>query len=141
MAKTASHAVEKWQLRAQQASTDYVEGAKTTDKDQAQRAIAAKTIWQQALQESFTRDAYAKGLQKAGKQGWLSGVEEKGAQNFTTGISASKSRALYMTNSGRYDPARKAADSIPRGPRGSAQNLNRVAAVVNALRAAKVGKA
>lgn len=140
MAKTANTAVIKWQQRAAGASGDYSEGARTTDKDQAQRAIAAKTIYQQTLTESFGRDAYAKGLQKSGKAGWLEGVEQKGVSNYSTGVSAEIARSKYVTNSSRYDSARKAADGIARGPRGSAANLNRVTAVVNALRAVKVGK-
>lgn len=138
--KSASQAVLKWQQRASGAASDYTEGARTTDKDQAQRAIAAKTVYQQALTESFGRDAYAKGLQKSGKSGWLAGVEQKGSQNYSTGVSADVARSKYVTESAKYDSARKAADSLPRGPRGSAQNLNRVTAVVNAMRAAKVGK-
>lgn len=138
--KSANEAVIKWQGRASAASADYADGARTTDKDQAQRAIAAKAIYQQALTESFARDAYAKGLSKSGKQGWLAGVEQKGAQNFSTGVSSEVARSKYVANSSRYDGARKAADSLPRGAKGSAQNLNRVAAVANALRAIKVGK-
>ena len=138
--KSANQAVIKWQSRAGQAAGDYADGARTTDKDQAQRAIAAKAIYQQALTESFGRDAYAKGLQKSGKAGWLAGVEQKGTQNYGTGVSAENSRSKYVTNSSKYDSARKAADNIPRGPRGSAANLNRVAAVANALRAVKVAK-
>lgn len=138
--KSANEAVIKWQQRAAGAGGDYAEGAKTTDKDQAQRAIAAKTIYQQALTESFGRDAYAKGLQKSGKAGWLAGVEQKGVNNYSTGVSAEIARSKYVTNSSRYDSARKAADNIPRGPKGSAANLNRVAAVANALRAIKVSK-
>lgn len=140
MARPASEAVTKWQNRAGAASQDYVDGARTTDKDQAQRGIASKQIWQQALQESFGRDAYAKGLQRSGKTGWLAGVEQKGANNYAGGVSSDIARQKYVTNSGRYDTARRAADSIPRGARGSAANLNRVAAVANALRAIKVGK-
>ncbi len=138
--KTANVAVAKWQGRAAAAGGDYAEGARTTDKDQAQRAIAAKAIYQQALTESFGRDAYAKGLTRSGKQGWLAGVEQKGASNYGTGVGADVARNKYVTNSSKYDSARRAADSLPRGPRGSATNLARVAAVANALRAVKVGK-
>jgi len=138
--KTASTAASKWQNKAGMASSDYLEGAQSTDKDQAARAIAAKSNYVAGIQDSISRDSYAKGLQKSGKQGWLSGVQEKGAQNYSTGISADSSRQKYVENSGKYDNARKAADALPRGPRGSAQNLNRVTAVANALRAAKVGK-
>lgn len=138
--KSASTAVLKWQQRAAAASADYAEGARTTDKDQAQRAVAAKAVYQQALTESFARDSYSKGLTKSGKAGWLAGVEQKGASNYSTGVATDISRSKYVLNSSKYDSARKAADTMPRGPRGSAANLNRVAAVANALRAVKISK-
>jgi len=138
--KTANEAVAKWQNRAGAASGDYADGANSTDKDQAQRAIAAKQVYQQALTESFGRDAYGKGLLRSGKQGWLKGVQEKGQQNYSTGVSANGAREKYVANSAKYDSARGAANTLPRGARGSAGNLARVAAVANALRAVKVGK-
>lgn len=138
--KSAQESVSKWQNRAGAASQDYADGARQTDKDQASRAIAAKAVYQQALTESFGRGAYEKGLAKSGKTGWLQGIEQKGAQNFSTGVSADLARNKYTANSAKYDSARKAADSLPRGARGSAQNLARVSAVANALRAVKVGK-
>ena len=136
--KSASQAVVKWQNRASGAGADYTEGAQTTDKDQAARAIAAKQIYQQALTESFGRDAYARGLAKSGKAGWIKGVIEKGAANFQTGVTSPGAQTKYASESGRYDSARKASDAMPRGSKGSAQNLAKVTAVVNALRAVKV---
>jgi hypothetical protein len=138
--KTASQSVVKWASRTSAASGDYVIGVQETAKDQAQRGIAAKEIYKQALTESFGRDAYAKGLQRSGNQGWKQGVAEKGGQNFSTGVSAPAAQSKYVENSGKYDSARQAADKLPRGPRGSAGNLARVAAVANALRAVKVAK-
>lgn len=138
--KTASQAVVKWQARAGQAGQDYAEGARTTDKDQAARATAAIPIMQAALTEAFAQGRVAKGLARSGKAGWLAGVEQKGVNNYPTGVSSDLARDRYTANSGRYDAARRAADTIPRGPRGSAANLNRVAAVANALRAVKTGK-
>jgi len=140
MAKSASAAVIKWQNRASAASGDYSEGARTTDKDQAAKAIASKGVYQQALTESFARDAYAKGLSQSGKAGWLRGIEEKGSANYATGVSTDSSRNKYVTNSSKYDSARKAADSLPRGPRGSATNLQRVSAVANAQHTLKISK-
>ena len=140
MAKSANEAVAKWQNRAGSASGDYVEGARSTDRDQSQRAIAAKAVYQQALTESFGRDAYAKGLSRSGKQGWQAGVEQKGAANYPTGVSSELARSKYVANSSKFDSARRAADTLPRGPRGSAGNLQRVAAVANAQRAVKVAK-
>jgi len=138
--KTASQSVTKWAQRTGAASQDYAAGVRDTDKDQASRAIAAKEIYKAALTESFGRDAYAKGLQRSGNQGWKMGVAEKGAQNFSTGVSTQGAQSKYTENSARYDTARMAAEKLPRGPRGSAQNLARVSAVANAMRAVKVAK-
>lgn len=137
MAKSAQAVAEKFVSRAGAASGDYVQGSEQSGKDQAASAIAAKTVYQQALTASFTRDAYAKGLQKSGKGGWLRGVQQKGAERFAPGVAASAGK--YAQESGRYDAARGAASNLPRGVKGSPQNLQRVAAVVNAQRALKVG--
>jgi hypothetical protein len=138
--KTASTSVVKWQNRASSASGDYADGAASTNKDQAQRAIAAKAVYQQALTESFGRDAYAKGLQASGKAGWLAGVQQKGTSNYATGVGSDLARNRYTTNSAKYDAARSSADSLPRGPKASQQNVNRVIAVIQAQRAVKIGK-
>lgn len=138
--KTASQSVGKWSNRTGAAASDYATGAQQTDKDQAARAIAAKEVYKAALTESFSRDAYAKGLSRSGKQGWQAGVQQKGAQNFSTGVSTQAAQDKYVQNSGKYDSARQAAANLPRGPRGSAANLARVSAVANALRAVKVSK-
>lgn len=135
MAKSAQASAQKFVERAGAASGDYVKGAQETTKDQSARAIASKAIYQQALTASFATGSYEKGLQKSGKSGWIKGVQEKGANRFAEGVSVSASK--YATESGKYDSARMAADSMPRGLKGSATNLAKVATVVNALRAAK----
>ena len=139
MAKSAQSVVQKFIERAGAASGDYVKGAQETGKDQAARAIASKANYQQALTASFARGSFEKGLQKSGKSGWLDGVVKKGSMRFAEGVSVSGNK--YATNSGKYDSARAASDSMPRGLKGSPSNLAKVAAVVTALRAAKVGSA
>ena len=135
--KSAQSSAQKFVERASGASSDYVDGARSTSKDQNAAAIAAAPRHQQALQESFTRNAYAKGLQEAGKQSWLDGVTKKGANRFAEGVSTAGSK--YATKSGAYDSARAAASSMPRGLKGSDTNLARVKTVVSALRSQKVG--
>lgn len=135
--KSAQSSAMKFVERASAASGDYVKGAQETTKDQAARAIASKAIYQQALTASFARGSYEKGLSKAGKAGWVRGVTEKGANRFGEGVAASSQK--YAVESGKFDSARAASDAMPRGLKGSATNLAKVATVVNALRAAKVG--
>lgn len=134
--KTAQVSSQKFVERASAASADYVKGAQDTSKDQSARAIAAKDIYKNALTASFSRDAYAKGLSKSGKAGWMEGVVKKGGERYGAGVAVSASK--YAQNSGKYDTARSAAESMPRGLKGSETNLARVKAVVNAMRTTKL---
>lgn len=136
--RTAQQSAEKYASRAAAASGDYVDGAQSTSKDQAAAAIAAAEIHKQATMAALNEGRYARGLQRAGKQKWLQGVVEKGAGRFAEGVS--QAAGSYASESARFDSARGAAASLPRGIKGSPQNLQRVAAVVNAQIKAKNGK-
>lgn len=135
--KTAQQSAQKFVERAGAASGDYVEGAQRTSKDQSAAAIAAQPNYVAGVQAAITRGAYAKGLQKSGKAGWLKGITEKGANRFAEGVASGS--AKYAINSGAYDSARAAADSLPRGAKGSEANYARAKAVGMALRKQKVG--
>lgn len=135
--KTAQQSAEKFGRRGSEASSDYLEGAKSTQKDQAAAAIAASEIMKSALMEALNRGAHIKGLQKSGKAGWLKGVTEKGADRFGTGILSSVGK--YAQNSAVYDGARNAASALPRGKRGSEANFSRSKAVGQALNAVRIG--
>ena len=137
--KTAQSVVEKFITRAGAATADYVKGVKETTKDQAARAIAAIPLMKAELIAAIDRGAVAKGLQKSGKAGHLKGVIEKGADRFGPGVAVSG--AQYLAESSKYDAARAASENMPRGAKGSSTNLAKVATVVNALRAVKVGRA
>lgn len=135
--KSASESASKFVERASAASQDYVSGAQSTTKDQAAAAIAGAGNYAAGVQAAITAKRYEKGLQASGKQGWLKGVTEKGAERFAGGVASGASK--YATNSGKYDGARGAATSLPRGPKGSEANYSRSKAVGQALRKQKVG--
>lgn len=137
MSKSAQQSSTKFVERASAATTDYVDGVRSTTKDQNALAIAAADRHKQATTEALNRGAYAKGLQKAGKQAWVDGVTKKGQNRYADGVS--NAALKYATNSGAYDGARQAADAMPRGVKGSEANFARSKAVGAALRAAKVG--
>lgn len=136
--KSAQQSSAKYASRASAAAGDYVEGARTTSKDQAAAAIAASGIYAQATQAAITDGRYARGLQKSGKAKWLKGVTDVGGGRYGEGVAAAAGD--YATESARFDAARGAASSLPRGIKGSPQNLQRVAAVVSAQIATKKGK-
>lgn len=139
MPKTAQEAVSKWQERSAVASNEYVEGARDPKRSQSQSAIAAKDVMVSEFQAAMARGAYEEGLREAGDQGWLAGIQEKGVANYQTGVASNSAGQKYVTESGKYDSARGAADGMPRGPRGSEQNFNRSKKVGQALRAVKTG--
>lgn len=135
--KTAAQSSKKFVANAGAAGQYYTEGAQQTTKDQSASAIAAKAAWVSGLQKAQARGAFEKGLQASGKAGWLAGVVAKGANRFGEGVAASEQK--YATNSGKYDGARGAAASLPRGSRGSPENYNRSAAVGKALNVLRTG--
>lgn len=138
--KTAQQSGAKWQGNSANGAQNYIKGASETTKDQAALAIAAKQNWKAGLDAAAAAGSYEKGLGRSGKQGWLEGVHQKGAQNFGTGVQSARAVTKYEQNSGKYDSARTAAAAIARGPKGSPGNIQRVAAVAAAERAVKVGK-
>lgn len=133
--KTASQSSAKYAERAANASGDYVEGARTTTKDQAAAAIAAAEIHKAATTAALNEGRFAKGLQRSGKQGWLDGVTRKGQNRYGEGVAGAAPK--YATESAKFDTARGAAASLPRGVKGSSQNIQRVTAVVAAQIAAR----
>jgi len=133
--KTASESMAKFVERASAASADYLKGVESTPKDQAARAIAAKGIYASAVTASITKGSYEKGLQRSGVAGWRAGVKAKGEANYATGVAVSGSK--YAERSAKFDTARASSDAMPRGLKGSAQNLAKVAKVVSSLIAAK----
>lgn len=135
--KTAQQSSAKFVERAGAASQDYVSGAESSNKDQSAAAIAAAPNYQAGVTAAIARGAYQKGLQASGKAGWLAGVRNKGQNRFAEGVA--QGAIKYATNSGKYDSARSAADSLPRGPKGSEANYARSKAVGQSLRKMKVG--
>ena len=137
--KTAQQAAEKYVSRASVAGGDYVEGARSPKRSQSQAAIAAAEITKQATMAALNEGRREAGLRKSGDQGWLAGVTGKGANRYGEGVAAGKDK--YVTESSRFDSARGAASSLPRGLKGSETNYARSKAVGTALRAVKGSKA
>lgn len=135
--KTANESAKKFVERAGAATGDYVDGASRTPKDQSANAIAAEGNYNAGITQAITAKRYSKGLTKSGKAGWLNGIKNKGQNRYAEGVADSAGK--YATNSGAYDSARGAADSLPRGPKGSETNYARAKAVGTALRKQKVG--
>jgi hypothetical protein len=92
-------AAEKWVNRSSAASGDYVAGARATDKDPTALAIAALPRMKQRVIEAIDSGKVRDGLQRAGRAGWLAGIEGKGATNYGTGVSSARAKVEQAYNS------------------------------------------
>lgn len=137
--KTASEVSKKWGDRASGASNDYVQGAESTNKDQATLAKAAIPFMKIAINKAIDSGRVGKGLDRSGKAGWLAGVKEKGGSRYSEGVNTPTAQSKYASESGKYDSARNSASNMPRGEKGSAINLAKVTKVVTEMRKVKTG--
>src|SRR5438105_3966435 len=92
MIPDAATAAAKWARNAQAASQDYVTGAQNTPVDPTALAIQAGPRYLQRVQDAFNSGKWANGLRRAGKAGWLDGVVNKGAANYSNGIAQSETK-------------------------------------------------
>lgn len=126
----------KWSARAQGAVNDYAAGAASPKQSQSASAIASADLWQQAVTGPGAKSAFTSGLSKAGDQGWLNGVNTKGKARYAGGITAGMTK--FQTNIAPFLQAIAGVNLPPKGLRGSAQNIQRVAAIAAALHSLKL---
>lgn len=137
--KPIGQVVAKWKTRSGAAGTDYTQGAIAAASKYAQEAGKAGDSYNQGVQQAISRGAYQSGVQKAGAGKYQQGVQSKGAQRYAGGVAAGEQnynagiQGVLSTLGGITLP--------PRGPRGSPGNIQRVAAIAQALRSAKTGGA
>ncbi len=127
---------ERWTRRAQGAQQDYQKGVETTQRDWSSAAVGAKAAWQAGVTAAAGRDGFAKGVAKAGTAKWRANSVSKGPGRFAQGVQVAQPE--YTGGFGPFLQAIGAVDLPPRGPRGSAQNYQRVAPIGQALNALKV---
>lgn len=89
---SAADVARKWSQNAGAAATAYADGAARTDKDPTALAIAAIPRMRQRVIEAIDGGKVAAGLRRAGKAGWLEGIQGKGQANFATGVAAAQSK-------------------------------------------------
>lgn len=133
--KPISEATQKLVSRASGATQDYRRGIERTD-NQAENAIAAEDAYRAGLQESFTRNARVKGLEKSGNKKWQERSLSLGANRFATGVRAGAQD--YAENVKPYFEMLSRLELPPRGPKGSPENFNRSRVVGEALHQQKI---
>jgi hypothetical protein len=125
----------KWARVAGASGASYEEGVKNPTGDYASGAIAANGSWKAGVVAAAGRDAFAAGVRRAGNEKWQRNAVLKGPARYGQGVMAAQPD--YQAGFAVYHQVIASVQLPPRGPRRSPQNLQRVAAIVQALGARK----
>jgi len=135
--KPIGHGGAKWKDRAGSASGVYKDGVQSTGKNWASSAQAANGAWKAGVTTAASQDRFSKGVGAAGNETWKQATLTKGPDRYSTGVSFAEPK--YVKNAAPYYSAISAINLPERGPRGSAQNYQRVAPIGQALHQLKTG--
>lgn len=114
---------------------DYRFGVENPRKSWEQATAAAESAYEAGVTQAIAKKRFGKGVKKAGDDTWSRGATEKGTARWGPGVILAQDK--YARN---FAPFRDAIERVtlpPRFARRDPRNLLRVAAIVNALSAAK----
>lgn len=130
--KPLQQSADKWVRRASVAGPDYEQGVRNPRRQWSEAAAQAADNYRQGVTQAATQGRFAAGVRQAGEERWQRATLQKGPGRFAEGV------AIGQDNWERgFQPFQQAIErvSLPdRGPKGSPQNLQRVAVIANTLR-------
>jgi hypothetical protein len=126
----------KWSQRASGAGQAYKDGVSAATGWAANTAAAANN-WSAGVTAAASNGSFAKGVNAAGDSAWANGSLNKGVTRYGPGVQVAQPK--FSAGFGKYQQVLSNLTLPSRFPKGSPQNIDRVNAVVNALRNAKVG--
>lgn len=121
----------RWVQGAGAGAGRYRAGVLDSSVDWEGPTSASEQTWGAAVTEAIGAGRFGNGVQKAGNAKWREKASTLGSQRFASGIAAATDDF-----SRGFSPFRDVIANLnlpPRGPRGSAANLERVRAVTDAL--------
>ncbi len=125
----------KWAEVTPQRAAQYEKGVMNPTKDYARGATEANAAWKAGTTAAIAGDRFVSGVARAGTAKWQDRAAKLGTQRYGPGVQVAEPD--YTAGFAPYREAIAGAALPPRGPRRSPQNLQRVAAVVNAVSARK----
>ncbi len=134
--KSADQISKKYATRGGAAGADYAAGVQAPRQDWAQAAEAAAQTYAAGVQAAIGNGSFAKGVAKAGSQKWQRKASGVGAQRFGPGVQAAQGD--YASGVTPYLDVLRNLNLPPRAPKGDPGNIQRVAAVAQALRQKKL---
>lgn len=138
--KPIDQSSDKWVRRASVAGPDYLNGVNNPKTSWSAASIAAEGNYKTGVIAAANRGAYGAGVRLSGDEKWRMKAAKIGAGRYPEGVSYGKDN----WNKG-FSPYHAVIGQVvlpPRWPKGSPQNIQRVAAIATALRQLKerVGK-
>ncbi len=133
--KPLDQASDKWVRRASVAAEDYKMGVENPRRNWEEAATEAEANYKQAVIDAANKGRYGQGVKRVGNEKWRKGAVQKGPGRFTEGVALGIDE--WRKGFSPYWEAIRALKLPDRGPKGSPQNIQRVAAVATALRQLK----
>ena len=134
--KPAGVLAEKYSRRAGTSGADYTAGVQAPRRPQAESAIAAADSYAAGITQAIQRQAFQKGLQRAGNEKWTRKSATVGAQRYPSGVTAAKDD--WAKGVAPFLDTLATLTLPPRMPKGDPGNNQRVTVVTQALRARKL---
>jgi len=131
-----SASARKWARRAGSAGIEYEEGVKAPRRDWATTTAAANEAYKRAVVEAAQKDRFKAGVTKAGTSKWQSAAIAKGPGRYSEGVALAE--GAYEEGFRPFAETIRSIKLSPRGPKGSAENLKRVAEMSQALHQKKI---
>jgi len=116
----------------------FVQGVETTTKNWQANALRAEPAWKQGTAEAAAKGLFAKGVSRVTNEEWRSKASVLGGTRYGPGIEAGKEK--YAREIQPFLNVLKGITLKPRGPRGAAQNYERVRQIGTALNAARLAR-
>jgi hypothetical protein len=134
--KSLSVIAAKWIRNASVAGQSYKDGVTAPRRSWAVSAAAADDARKAGLQAADARDAFREGVNAAGDSKWKNNATTLGVSRYPQGVQ--NAQPEYTQGFQKYHGVIAGVTLPPRGAKGSPENLQRVAAIAQALHAAKV---
>ena len=128
----------KWEERATVAADDYKFGVQNPKRDWAKATEDAASAWEQGIQAALREKRFVGGVRKAGTDKWQKKAVEVGADRFASGVRAAVDE--YERAMGEVLRVIEGVSLPERKARGDPANIQRVAAIADALHKYAIAK-
>lgn len=126
----------KWVRVTSGAGAEYAEGVANPTKDWKTETLQANAAYKAGLNKSIANDSFAKGVTAVGTDKWQKMAMLKGPGRFSEGVSIAGD--AYAAGFAPYRMVIAGLTLPPRGAKGDAANIQRVAVIAKALHDKKI---